>query len=109
MYSSCSLYPQFKNVIKVHGSILKSCRPPSKHVGGRALGCKGWLFAMFGMATIHTEVLVFVRRLDVLVSLNLAVFQIGPCVEEYDLFSRPGGNKFNGWAVTVKTLNEGTY
>ena len=41
------------------------------------------------------------------VSLNPAVLQVDPCVEESDLFSRPGGSIFDGGVVMVKVLNKG--
>ena len=63
-------------------------------------------FTVFRMETIHTEVLVPVRGLDMQVSPNQAVLQVDPCVEEGDLFGRPSGSKFDGRVVMVETVNE---
>ena len=48
------------------------------------------------MATVHPEILVPVRGFDMQVSLNPAIFEVDPCVEEGYLFGRPGSSKFNG-------------
>ena len=63
---------------------------------------------MFRVTTIHTEVLVPVRGLDMQVSPDPSIHQVDPCVEEGYLFGRPGGSKLDGRVVMVQTLNKGT-
>ena len=71
------------------------------------LAVRDGFLAVLGMATIHTEILVFVRGFDMQVSLDPVILQVDPCVEEGDVLGRLGGNKFNGWVVTVKALYKG--
>ena len=42
---------------------------------------------MYGVATIHAKILVFVRGFNMQVNLDPAIFQVDGCVEEYYFLS----------------------
>ena len=46
------------------------------------LAIRNGCFAMFRVATVHPEILVPVHGFDVQASLDPAIFEVDPCVEE---------------------------
>ena len=57
------------------------------------------------VATIHLEVLVHVRGLDMQVSSYLAVLQVDPRVEGGNFFCQTRNRKFDGRMMTVEVIN----
>ena len=64
--------------------------------------------AMERVATIHAEILMFVRGFSVEVCTDLAILKEYRCVQKCYLFSSLGGSKFDGGVVTIKALNKAT-
>ena len=71
-----------------HEFFYENFLPLNKLVRGEALGCiKNERLAMEGVATVHVEILTFVRGFSVEVCTNLAILEVDHCVQKCDLFS----------------------